>query len=88
MANIKSAQKRVQVSERNRQRNVVYRSSLRTAIKKLLAAVEGNAKKDELTGLLNAAFSTIDRAVVKGVLKKNTASRYKSRVAKAVQKSA
>ena len=81
MPRIKSAKKRVEVAERNRQRNVAFKSAIRTAVKKALAdgAQDTNLKE---------AYSLIDRAVLKGVLHKNTAARYKSRVAKAMNKSA
>lgn len=78
MPRIASAKKRVDVSERNRQRNIAFKSSVRTAVKKVIT-VKG---ADEATKALNEAFSTIDRAVLKGILKKNTAARYKSRIAK------
>lgn len=88
MANIKSAQKRVQVAERNRQRNMAYKSAMRTAIKKVLQGVEEKADQATLDVRLKEAYSLIDRAVIKGVLKKNTGARYKSRIAKAVGKAA
>ncbi|MEB3286745.1 MAG: 30S ribosomal protein S20 [Vampirovibrionales bacterium] len=84
MPRIQSAKKRVDVSERNRQRNVAYKSAIKTAIKKVLNVKEvPDAQK-----ALNEAFSLIDRAVLKGILKKNTAARYKSRIAKQSLKSA
>ncbi len=82
MPRIKSAKKRVDVAERNRQRNTAYKSAIRTAIKKALA---GGAEQAEN---LKKVFSLIDRAILKGILHKNTGSRYKSRIAKSTQKSA
>jgi small subunit ribosomal protein S20 len=74
---IQSAKKRVQVAERNRQRNIAIKSAVRTAIKKVLnGSVESDAQEN-----LNKAFSIIDRAVLKGILHKNTAARYKSKIA-------
>ena len=84
MPRIKSAKKRVDVTERNRQRNVAIKSSFRTAIKKVLT----EKTPDALQSALNEAYSLIDRAVLKGVLKKNTAARYKSRIAKFATKTA
>jgi small subunit ribosomal protein S20 len=77
---IKSAKKRVDVTERNRKRNIAYKSAVRTAIKKVLTG----ATAEERAEGLKSAYSIIDRAVLKGILHKNTAARYKSRVAGAV----
>jgi small subunit ribosomal protein S20 len=77
---IKSAKKRVLVTERNRQRNMAYKSAVRTAIKKVLLG----ATAEERTESLKQAYSIIDRAVLKGILHKNTAARCKSRISHAV----
>jgi small subunit ribosomal protein S20 len=69
------------VAERNRQRNVALKSAIRTAMKKALI---GEAREEGL----KTAYSLIDRAVLKGILHKNTGARYKSQIAKAGQKSA
>ncbi len=85
MPNIRSAKKRVLVAERNRVRNVGFKSSMRTAIKRLSEnAAEGNKEAAETS--LKLAYSLIDRAVLKGILKKNTGARYKSRITKAATK--
>ena len=78
MPNIKSAKKRVRVSEFKAARNKSYRSALRTSIKKADAAIAENSgsKQDTLTN----AIKSIDRAVSKGILHKNTAARRKSRL--------
>ena len=84
MPRIKSAKKRVDVAERNRQRNVAAKSAIRTAMKKALNSTDAAAREESL----KQAYSLIDKAVLKGILHKNTAARYKSQVARAVQKSA
>jgi small subunit ribosomal protein S20 len=56
---------------------------LRTQMKKLRAAIVIGKAADAQT-LLTATFSVIDRSVQKGVIKKNTARRYKSRLARKV----
>lgn len=83
MANIKSAKKRARTNEENRQLNVQRRSDIKTATKKVLAALEAN---DVILAqdLLRQAESKIARARGKGVLKQNTASRKVSRLAKKV----
>jgi small subunit ribosomal protein S20 len=83
MANNKSAEKRnLQTLVRN-ERNRAVRSTLRTAIKKLRAAVEaGDA--DAAKTLLPETISVIDVTARKNVIHDNTASRYKSRLSRAV----
>ena len=83
MANIKSAKKRVLVSRRNAERNKAIRSGVKTAIKKVDAAVAAGNKEAAQAALINAT-SVIDKASTKGVYHKNNASRKVSRLAKAV----
>lgn len=80
MANSASAKKRVMVAERNRVRNVAVKSRVKTMTKKVLAAVENN-NLELATATLSIAYKEFDKAVSKGVLKANTASRKKSRLA-------
>lgn len=72
------------MTERNRLRNNAYKSAVKTAIKKVLDGLTNKQDAKEMQTTLGAAFSVIDRAVLKGILKKNTAARYKSRIAKKV----
>ena len=81
MPNIKSAIKRVDVIEKKTLRNNMVKSEYKTAVKKFEAAVlEGNKENSE--ELLKEAVKKIDSACSKGVIKKNTASRKKSNLAK------
>jgi len=81
MPNIKSAIKRVDVIEKKTLRNNMIKSEYKTAVKKFEAAVvEGN--KENAENLLKEAVKKIDGACSKGVIKKNTASRKKSNLAK------
>lgn len=83
MANTKSAEKRNRQNVKARERNRAHRSRLRTAIKSLRAAVaSGDAAKAQ--ELLPQTFSVIDATAQKKVIHANTASRYKSRLAKTV----
>lgn len=79
MPNHKSAEKRMRQSERRRQINRSNRTRVRSAIKGLRSTVAGGdtAKMSEL---VPQTISTIDKAVQKGILHKNTAARYKSRL--------
>lgn len=83
MANIKSAKKRVLVAQRNAERNKAIRTGVKTATKKVEAAVAAGDKAAAQAALLNAT-SVIDKACTKGVYHKNNASRKVSRLAKAV----
>lgn len=79
MPNHKSAEKRVRQNEKRRAINRSNRTALRTSIKKLRAALAGS-DKGGLNELLPATISRIDKAVQKGVLHRNAAARYKSRL--------
>ena len=85
MANIKSAKKRVLVAEANRVRNVAFKSSIKTAVKKALAAAKNN-EEDALKSALSNVYKLCDKAVGKGILHKNTAARKKSRLTIAINK--
>ena len=86
MPNHKSAKKRMRQSEKRRLINRGNRSRLRTTIKKLRAALTSNDTNDAQT-LLPVTISTIDKAVQKGVLHRNAAARYKSRLTRTVNNS-
>ena len=83
MANIKSAKKRITVNQARAERNKAIRSGVKTAIKKVNAAVEAGDKKVAEEALVSAT-STIDKATSKGVYHKNNASRKVSKLASAV----
>lgn len=85
MANIKSAKKRILVTETKTARNKAIKSKVKTSIKKVDAAIAANDKSAALAAL-NAATVEIDKACSKGVFHKNTASRKVSRLSKAVNK--
>jgi len=86
LPNIKSAKKRVDITERNRLRNIAIKSSLKTAVKKVYEAIKINAAAEQIQDTVNNAYSLIDKAVSKGVLHKNTAARKKSRLVGHVNK--
>ena len=85
MANIKSAKKRVVNGEANGQRNVAFKSSSKTAVKRGLELAEGE-DKEALNASLSKVYQLCDKAVAKGILHKNTAARKKSRLTLAVKK--
>ncbi len=79
MANIRSAEKQNRKMIRHRARNRAAMAAIRTAVKSARAAVD--TKAGNATDLKKKAIATIDSAVSKGILKRNTASRYVSRLA-------
>ena len=85
MANIKSAKKRILVAEKRAARNKSIRSRVKTAVKKVNAAIEAKDKDAGAAALKNAT-SELSRAVSKGVYHKNTSSRKISRLSQAVNK--
>ncbi len=87
MANIKSAKKRILTAERNYERNVAFKSSIKTAVKKVLVLAQAKEKdQNAINAALSNAYKLCDKAVSKGILHKNTAARKKSRLTLAVNK--
>jgi len=87
MANSKSAEKRIEINERNRLRNRFYKSSIRTSIKGFFKDLENYKvskspeNKEKLQKTLNLVYSLIDKGTKKNVLHKNTAARKKAQLA-------
>jgi small subunit ribosomal protein S20 len=81
MPNIKSAIKRVKTSEARNAQNTTAKSSMRTAVKKVEAAVTVNDAATAKEAFVSAA-SKLDKAASKGLIHKNAAARKKSRLAK------
>ena len=84
MPNIKGVKKRVKTSEKKNVQNVAQRSALRTSVKKAKVAIENNAA-DKADAVKKASIN-LDKAASKGLIKKQTAARKKSRLAKASNK--
>jgi small subunit ribosomal protein S20 len=83
MANIKSAEKQRRQAEKHNARNRGVKSTLKSALKKARTSISGGEASKEV---LSASFSAIDKAAKKGVIKNNTADRYKSRLAAAAKR--
>ena len=81
MPNIKSAKKRVRTTETRTLRNNMYRSEMKTIIKKFDMAVE-SGDKDAAKAAYLAAVKKVDQASARGILHKNTASHRKSKFTK------
>lgn len=83
MANHKSALKRHRQSEKRKLRNNARKSAIKTAVRKLQSAVTEGKAAEDIKGLLKKATVLLDKAVTKGTLHRNTASRKISRISKA-----
>lgn len=83
MANIKSAKKRIKVNATKAARNKAIRSSVKTAIKKVVVAVE-SSNQEEAQVALTGAITAIDKATSKGLFHKKTAARKKSSLTRQV----
>ncbi len=80
MANHKSAAKRAKQGEKKNLRNRMVKTHVKTAVKKVLAAV--TEKDENAASVLDMAKSAIDKAAKKGVIHKRNAARKISRLAK------
>lgn len=80
MPTTKSATKRLKTSKERRERNMAYKSRIRTQQRKVLEAIQAGNRPEAQKGFSELA-SLYDKAVKKHVLKLNTVSRYKSRIA-------
>ena len=85
MANTKSAEKAARQAVKHRIHNVALRSRMRSAIRKVVDAVDAS-KKDDATGAYKEAQPVIDSMVSKGLVHKNKAARHKSRLSAKLKK--
>lgn len=85
LANIKSAKKRILVNNKKAERNKANKTGVKTAIKKINAAIEANDAATAKEALIDA-ISKIEKAASKGIYHKNNAARKISRLTKAVNK--
>jgi len=80
MPNLKSAERRMRKSEKRRMRNKHYKSMMKTFIKK----VKNAGTKEEAELMLKKVYSILDKLVAKGIIHKNRAASYKSKLAQFV----
>lgn len=92
MANIKSAQKRIEINQRNRIKNNIYKSLIKTYVKKYNKSIEeykNNPTPEllkDIQEIANKTYSRIDKALKKNVIHKNTAARKKSQIGSLLNK--
>jgi small subunit ribosomal protein S20 len=79
VANIQSAKKRARQSEKRRLHNVAMKSRMRSAMKKVLKAIQAG-DKTTANAEFKAAVPQIDKPASKGLIEKNRAAQYKSRL--------
>lgn len=79
MANSAQARKRARQAEKRRQHNAGLRSMMRTAIKKVVYAIDAG-EKDKASDAYKAAVPAIDKMANKNIITANKAARHKSRL--------
>lgn len=84
---IKSAKKALRQNAKHQARNVIYKEKMKSLLKEARALV-GQRKNDEAKKMLGAIYKALDKAAKEGVIKPNTASRRKSRIALLIAKPA
>lgn len=85
MPNTKSAAKAMRQAIRRRTRNLVKKDAYKQAVKQVKKLIT-EGKKSDAAKALSLAMKALDKAAKTRVLHKNTASRKKSRLAKAIAK--
>jgi len=81
MAITKSARKALRQNTRHKAKNLVYKQNIKSLIKKVRTLV-GQKKTEEAKKLMPQIYKALDKAAKEGIIKKNNASRRKSRIAK------
>lgn len=87
MAITKSAKKSIRQNKKRKVRNLVYKNKIKSLVKETRNLVLAKKTK-EAKNLLPAVYKALDKSAKVGVIKKNAASRKKSRMAKLIEKSA
>ena len=83
MANLESSKKRIKTNVKRQQKNVSVKTAIKTAVKKVEQAVaEGDLETAQAS--FSEVVSALDSAATKGTIKRNSASRKKSRLAKKI----
>jgi len=85
MAITKSAKKALRQNIKRRARNIIYKKKIKNLIKKVRGLVL-EKKFEEAKNILPQIYKALDKAGKVGVIKKNTASRKKSRITKLINK--
>ena len=84
MANSAQARKRAKQNDKRRQHNAALRSKMRTYVKRVRNAINAG-EKEQAQEAFKAAVPVLDSMCGKGIVHKNTASRYKSRLSTSIK---
>ncbi len=84
MANSKSAIKRIETTQRNKERNASQESKMKTSVTKAITAI--NTKNEKSKDILKETIKVVDTVATKGIIHKNKANRIKSRLTKKLNK--
>jgi len=85
MAITKSAKKSIRQNKRRRAINIIYKNKIKILLKEARSLTSAKKNK-EAEALLPKLYQALDKAAKVGVIKKNNASRKKSRIAKLIDK--
>lgn len=85
MAITKSAKKAIRQSASRKEHNIAYKNKIKVLVKEARALVLAK-KIDEAKKILPSIYAAFDKAAKVGVIKKNNASRHKSRLTKLIDK--
>jgi len=84
LANSAQARKRAKQNDKRRQHNAALRSKMRTFVKRVRSAI-GSGDKTQAQEALKAAGAVLDKMTGKGIVHKNAAARYKSRLSASIK---
>lgn len=84
MANSAQARKRAKQNDKRRQHNAALRSKMRTYVKRVRSAIDAG-EKEQAQEAFKAAVPVLDSMTGKGIVHKNAASRYKSRLSASIK---
>jgi small subunit ribosomal protein S20 len=80
-----AAKKALRQNKRKRERNLIYKKRIKDLVKKVQNLIKEN-KKEEAKNLLPKLYKAVDKTAKRGIIKKNTASRKKSGIAKMINR--
>ena len=87
MAITKSAKKSIRQSAKRKEHNIIYKDRIKKLVKEALSLVS-EKKQEEAKKLLPEIYRALDKAAKVGIIKKNNASRRKSRLTRVIEKKA
>lgn len=86
MANLKTSIKDVRQNKKRAEINRSWKRRMKNVVKRLNEMIKEGASEEELKKQLQIVYKVVDKVAKKGIIKKNTANRKKSRLSKKVNK--